>query len=82
MNTPFDSRFAQNLYTRITEDLNRAHTELGNGSQIVADDASATGMKCAKHMGIILGLKSALTHIEQVNDEMNGKGDKKKKDQD
>lgn len=77
---PFDSRFVANLHALIAEDLQRLHTELGNGSQMIADDAAASGMRCARQIGVIAGLKAALGHIQQINDEMSGKSDKKKED--
>ena len=79
---PYSIRFAQLLRERLSEDLNDEHTKLGNGTQIVANDAAATGMKCAKAMGIIDGLKTALDRIKRVHEEMQGKDkDKAKKGQ-
>lgn len=76
----FESRFITKLQTAIADQLTDLHNELGSGNAIVASNASATGMKCAQIMGKISGLKSALEHIRQVDAEMNGKDDKKKRD--
>lgn len=70
---PYDERFKTNLTKLLIEKLDSTHLELGNGTQIVQDDASATGMRCARHMGIILGLKTALSLIKQVEEDMSGK---------
>lgn len=73
----YEGRFLSNLRQRIAEDLTARHTELGNGTQIVADDAAATGMRCARIMGAISSLKNVLTMIDQIEDEMSGKSKKK-----
>jgi len=70
---PLDTRFARILHDKLTADLNEAHTTLGSGTQIIREDAAATGMNCVKYMGIIDGLKTALARIKQVNDEIEGK---------
>lgn len=72
MNT-LDIRALHKLRERLVEDLQAAHEHLGSGKQIVPDDAAATGMRCVKWMGLIEGLTAAMTHIKQINDEMNGK---------
>jgi hypothetical protein len=77
MMSPYEIRFAQLLHARLTQDLQDAHTDLGSGSQIVRDDAAATGMACAKYMGLIDGFKTALVRIKQVNDELTGKTKRK-----
>lgn len=66
----YDSRFAQLLALRLTEDLTDAHNALGNGSQIIREDAAATGMACANCIGKIQGLKLALARIKTVEDEL------------
>ena len=71
---PYDSRFAQELQKRIVAQLTQVHSELGNGSQIIRDDAAATGMNCAKHIGKIAGLEAALALMKEVDKHMNGKG--------
>ena len=69
----YEIRVLANLRQRIIEDINTKHTELGSGALIVADDATSTGMKCTRHIGAIAGLKAALSHIQEVEDEMSGK---------
>ena len=76
MNPHFDTRVLQTADTRIRECISQHETELGNGTQIVADDAAATGMKAARHMGIIRGLNLALQLMEGVHKEMTGKAKK------
>lgn len=72
----YEGRFLSNLRQRIADELNARHTELGNGTQIVADDAAATGMRCARIMGAISSLKGVLELINQIEDEMSGKSKK------
>lgn len=67
------------MHAEIVETLNIVHRDLGSGSQIIRDDAAATGMLCAGYIGEIKGLKRALDLIAKVNDEMNGKGKTEKK---
>lgn len=76
--TPYDMRFARNLAQKITDEIQTLHTELGNGSQIVADNPHATGMRCTRHVGMIAGLVAALNHIRTVEDEMSGKSRREK----
>lgn len=68
----YADRFLANLRQRVIDDLSNRHGELGTGS-VIGDDASATGMKYAKVVGIITGLKAALSHIDQIEDDMSGK---------
>ena len=73
MSNPYDERFQANLTKLLTKKLSEVHADLGNGTLIVQDDAAATGMRCARQMGMIAGLKSALAFIEQVEHEMSAK---------
>lgn len=68
-------RFAAKLQERLTEILNKAHRDLGSGSQILRDDAAATGMACARYVGKIEGIKDAMGLLLELHDEMNGKID-------
>lgn len=69
----YDSRFAHLLALKLADDLTDAHNALGNGSQIIREDAAATGMACANCIGKIQGLKLALARIQDVEDELAGK---------
>lgn len=69
----FEHRFLKILSGRIADDLTRLHQELGSGVAIVADDPAASGMKVARHVGKIAGLKAALVHIEETEAEMSQK---------
>ena len=73
MNPHFDSRVLQTADTRIRETIRRYETEVGNGSQIVPNDAAATGMKVNGHVGIIRGLNLALDLMEKAHKEMTKK---------
>jgi len=75
---PYEARFVETLRKRIIDDLTARHNELGGGSVIVPDDAAATGMRVARQVGVISGLKTALAHIEATQDEMSGRVDRKK----
>jgi hypothetical protein len=77
----FESRFISNVTERIAQQISDLHTELGNGSAVLSNDAAATGMKCIRIIGKIEGLKSALIHIKQIEEEMSGKGEKRKRDE-
>ena len=76
----FESRFISNVTERIAQQISDLHTELGSGSAVIANDAAATGMKCVRIIGKIEGLKAALIHIKQIEEEMSGKSEKKKRE--
>ena len=78
---PYSIRFAQLLHVRLTKDLQDEHDTLGGGALLNRTDAAATGMACARSMGIIDGLKTALDRIKRVHDEMQGKDKTKGKGQ-
>lgn len=69
----YESRIIERLRQRLHEDRERKRDEMGNGSQMVADDAAATGMRCAKVMGHIQGLTDAINHIRAIEEELSGK---------
>ena len=66
-------RFAQLLHQRVTDDLSKAHNDLGSGTQIIRDDAAASGMNCARLVGKIEGLRIALRQIDLVDAELHGR---------
>lgn len=68
---PYDSRALNLLRVKVNEDLNLMHNDLGSGTQMLRDDAAATGMNCARYIGVIQGLKLALERIKETDDEMN-----------
>ena len=76
VNPLYDSRLLQSLDTKLRETILRKQQELGSGTQIVHDDAAATGMKAVKYMGAIEGLNLALQLMEQTHKEMSGKAKK------
>lgn len=73
MHDPYESRFLEKLHADIVSALNDAHTKLGNGTQIVPNDATATGMNCARYVGEIKGLNDVLQLMRQIQSEMNSK---------
>ena len=80
INQPYDTKFLNELHAAITFELTKLRTDLGSGTQVVANDASATGMAYARYVGRIFGLETALELILQINDDMNGKNRNKKED--
>lgn len=68
-----DTRFAQLAYGKIVEALNEAHQTLSSGSQVIREDAAATGMNCVRYIGLIEGLETALHLLKRVDAEMAGK---------
>ena len=69
----FEHRFLQILASKLSEDADRLHVELGSGALIVADNPAATGMRCARQMGVIAGLRAAIKHISDTEIEMSQK---------
>lgn len=62
----FESRLIAEIQKLIREDLNERHTSLGDGSMASTDDPAVVGMRFARAVGGIAGLKAALQHIEQA----------------
>jgi hypothetical protein len=62
----FESRLISEIQRLIREDLNERHTSLGDGSMVSTDDPHVAGMRFARAVGGIAGLKAALQHIEQA----------------
>lgn len=56
----------------MADELTTVHTELGNGTQFIRDDAAATGMNCAHYIGRIAALRFALEILQEVEDQMFG----------
>lgn len=73
MHDPYESRFIKKLRGDIIAELQRAHEELGKGTQIVSGDAAATGMNCVRYMGRIQAFNDVLKLIEQIENEMSGR---------
>lgn len=71
MLTDFKSRVLRTVHERIMEDQDSLRKSMD--SQIIRENASATGMNCAQIVGKIAGLELALTHMKQVHAEMTGK---------
>lgn len=74
----YESRIASDWRKLVFAELNAAHHNLGNGSQIVDADASATGMRCARLVGVIHGLNVALQMMEAAEKGVSVKPDKDK----
>ena len=74
----FEQRLLSDWRKLVHGELNEAHRQLGNGSQIIDGDASATGMKCARLVGVIHGLNTAIKLMEQAEE---GVSVKPKKDE-
>lgn len=76
MNVSLEERLVQLARKRITDQLDELYRNLGDPSRIKADPA-ATGHECSKYIWQIFGLKAALVHIQDANDELNGRSRKK-----
>ncbi len=68
-----DVRALRMLRERVVDALDGLHTDLGSGSQVIRDDAAATGMNCMRYIGSIQALKGMLKEIQSVDDEINGR---------
>ena len=75
-----DTRALAEVHKALVEDLNAIHEQLGSGTQLVRDDASASGMNCARYVGKIDGLKLALIRIQETSDDLSGSSKSKKKE--
>jgi hypothetical protein len=69
----YADRFLTNLRNKVFAEIHARHVELGNGSVVVGDNPSATGMKFVRVVGVITGLQAALTLIDEMEDEMSAK---------
>lgn len=69
----FESRLIAEIQKLIREDLNERHTSLGDGSMVGTDDAAVAGMRFARAVGCIAGLKAALQHIESAERNLSSK---------
>jgi hypothetical protein len=68
-----DTRALLMLRDKLTYLLNETHTNLGSGTQIIREDAAATGMNMVKYVGMIAGLQAAVHLLGVVDDEINGR---------
>ena len=68
------------MHKALVEDLNAIYEQLGSGTPLVRDDASASGMNCARYVGKIDGLKLALIRIQETSDDLSGSSKSKKKE--
>ena len=75
-----DTRALAMMHKALVEDLNAIYEQLGSGTQLVRDDASASGMNCARYVGKIDGLKLALIRIQETSDDLSGSSKSKKKE--
>ena len=71
-----DTRALAEVHKALVEDLNAIYEQLGSGTQLVRDDASASGMNCARYVGKIDGLKLALIRIQETSDDLSSSGKK------
>ncbi len=74
----YDIQALNMLDAHLVQALDSAHSALASGTQIIRDDAAATGMACAQSIGRIAGLKVARDLVAQVEDELMGRKDRKK----
>lgn len=74
----YERRFLAELQQRIHDDLTRLHAELGDG-KLLANEPGQTGIQYARHVGKIAGLRAALTHVRQIDDDLSGRKEKEKK---
>lgn len=75
-----DTRALAEVHKALVEDLNAIYEQLGSGTQLVRDDASASGMNCARFIGKIDGLKLALIRIQETSDDLSSSNKSKKKE--
>lgn len=75
-----DTRALAEVHKALVEDLNAIYEQLGAGNQLIRDDASASGMNCARWIGKIDGLKLAITRVKETSDELSGSSKKKDKE--
>lgn len=68
-----DTRALNMLRGKLVDILNETHTNLGKGTQVIREDAAATGMNMVRYVGMIYGLQVALKQIEITDDEINGR---------
>ena len=78
MSLPWDSQYALRLRNNLADRLSKVHRDLGSGTQLIRDDAAASGMNCAKYVGIISGLEQALEAMKEVEKDMSGKATTRK----
>ena len=75
-----ETRALAMMHKALVEDLNAIYEQLGSGTQLVRDDASASGMNCARYVGKIDGLKLALIRIQETSDDLSSSSKSKKKE--
>lgn len=68
-----DTRALNMLREKVVYLLNETHTNLGSGTQVIREDAAATGMNMVRYVGLIAGLQATLRLIQVVDDEINGR---------
>ena len=69
----YDGRALNLLHDKLVAILNETHTNLGKGTQVIREDAAATGMNMVRYVGMIYGLQVALEQIKITDDELNGR---------
>ena len=74
-----DVRFARRLDAELVKAADQLRADLGSGSQMIRDDAAATGMNCVKYIGLIGGLEQARKLLAQLDEELTGRAPKKEK---
>lgn len=75
---PIDVRLVQDIRNALAEELTRVHRDLGSGSQVIREDAAATGMNCVNYVGQIKGLQTALKIVDEVHRDLTGSSKKAK----
>jgi len=70
---PLDTRSLNMVRKKVVEGLNDAYNELGSGTQVIRDDAGATGMNCARYIGFIAAMRGVLKYLQEVDDELHGR---------
>lgn len=76
MSLSVEERLVAAARERIGKHLNKLYEELGHPSRI-KEDPAVTGFECAKYIWQINGLKEALRHLKDADDELNGRARKK-----
>lgn len=79
---PYESRALVLMREKLTEDLQALHTYLGDGSFIIREDSSASGMNCARVVGKIEGLKLAMTRLTETSEDLSDRPKDKKLEKD
>ena len=72
-----DVRFGREMAKRISEDIQRAYDDFGQGAWINRTDVAASGAAAVALHAKIAAMKIALQHVEQTDKALTGRAPKK-----